>query len=199
MENEMNNDTQANTKGGLNFIAVKMDPVDKVISVTLAWGLGIAILLVLVIMGMSVYKYSLQQKLNTLNAQIEQAAAELQEDEPFVNEFLAVQEKLDRYDRIDNNEKMVDLFPILSALVPETVQVKNLTIEPDRVEIVCFAVDQSAQALFASNLRLADGQEFDGQKLKMENLTIQEVAKTTDINYQIEGYGFSLSFNYSIE
>ena len=188
-------------KKGLNFIATASDPVAKVFKWSLTWGLALTILTVGVLVGTSSYQVYLQQRLKTLGDNIETVAKKIQAKAEFEKDFLATQEKLDLYSELNVDEKMIELFPILSALTPDDVLMKDLIIEPDQIEIVCFAVDQTAVANFASNLRLANNTDFDdGKKLTIANPNVQQIAKsTTFINNGVAGFDFSLSFNYSID
>ncbi len=100
---------------------------------------------------------------------------------------------------------MEDLFPKLSSLIPEGVQVRNLTIGPDQVELICFVTDQTALTRFVNNLNLANNTVFsDGQKLTISNTNAKEIAKSTDktatgSNDGNSSYDFSLSFNYTLD
>ena len=190
----------SSTKKGLNFIDNGLDKVDRFLHGAVAWGLGIAVFLVVVIVGTSIYQYKLQQDLNVLNTKIEAAANDLRSQQEFENRFLTVQEKLDTYAQMSDSEKVIDLFPILSELVPPQVQVKDLILEPGRAEIVALAMDRSAFELFVSNLRLADGRTFNGnQRLSIIDPSFTDIAQTTNSELTTEGYEASLSFSYRIE
>ena len=198
-----NNASSSNkNKKGINFISPVFDRLSNVLQWSLTYGLALTGIIVLAIIGLSGYEYSLEKKLQGINTRISTAVAQLENTTEFENKFLATQEKLELYTDINANEKMADLFPKLSALIPEGVQLKDLIIQPDSVEIVSYAADQSAVAIFANNLKLVNNSSFeDGQKLTVGNPNVREIAKSAGqvIGADVPGYTFALTFNYSIE
>ena len=95
---------------------------------------------------------------------------------------------------------MEDLFPKLSSLIPEGVQVTDLVIQPNQVEMVCFVTNQQSLTQFVNNLNLVNAQTFaDGQQLLISNTTAKEIVKNSNSSRIGDGYDFSLSFNYTIQ
>ena len=183
----------------INLIAKKQTHWQKIIQAMALYGLIATGLITVVVIGLVAYKFSLQKKLAAINVQADQVAKNITNQAEFEKEFLLVQEKLTLYQELIQNEKMEDLFPKLSALIPEGVQVRDLIIEPDRVEMVCFVTDQTVLTHFVNNLNLANQKTFeDGQKLEISNTYAREIVKNNESSFSNYGYNFSLSFDYMI-
>ncbi len=182
----------------INFIEQEVNPLERILKWSMTYGLALTGLVILVVIGSSYYTYDLENKSQALKTQIENLANQIKNQAQFEQDFLLTQEKLMVYGETNNNEKMADLFPKLSTLIPEGVQVKDLTIEPDLVEIVGHVSDQVTLTRFVNNLALANNAVFEnGQKLTVGNPDVREIAKS--VEQRTEGYNFSLSFNYQIQ
>ncbi len=183
----------------INLLAKTRTPLQQLVSWSRTYGLALTILIGIAVIALSSYRFSLQQQLSALNQEIDTQATQIKNQANLENEFLLTQKKLSLYQQIGRSEKIVDLFPKLNTLVPSGVQVRSLTIQPDKVELVCFVTDQTALALFVNNLNLANNNVFDdGQTLTIANTTAREIAQSNDSGNSNNGYDFSLSFNYTL-
>lgn len=190
-----------NQSSTINLLSHRQTYLQQLLALISYYGLFLSLFVFFLIISLSVYHFVLQQQLVALNKNINQATLELIEQSDLEKNFLLIQKKLSLYQDISQTEKMEDLFPKLSALIPEGVQVRNLTIGQDQVELVCFVTDQTALARFVNNLNLANNTTFsDGQKLTIANTTAREIAKSTDKTQanSDNSYDFSLSFNYTL-
>lgn len=183
----------------INLIAYQKNKLQQILAWVLTYGLIIAAVTTVAVIGLSTYKFSLQNQVTALNQDITEIAEEIRAKNEFENQFLLAQTKLNLYQEILQSEKIEDLFPKLSVLVPEGVQVRTLSIEPARVQITCYVTDQTALTRFVNNLNLASTTVFpDGQKLSITNTTANEIVKNSANTSSNGGYDFSLSFNYAI-
>ncbi len=185
----------------INLLSHRKTYLQQLLAIIAYYGLFISLFVFFIIISLSVYNFVLQKQLAALNQNINNLTTELSSKSELEHSFLLTQRKLSLYQEIAKTEKMEDLFPKLSALIPEGVQVRNLTIDPDQVELICFVTDQMALTRFVNNLNLANNTTFsDGQKLTISNTTAREISKSTDKTQANtdNSYDFSLSFNYTL-
>lgn len=185
----------------INLLSHRQTYLQQLLAIIIYYGLFLSSLLFFVIISLSVYNFVLQKQLSSLNQKVNQVTTELIDKSDVEKNFLLMQKKLALYQDLSKTEKMEDLFPKLSALIPDGVQVRSLTISQDQVEITCFVTDQMALTRFVNNLNLANNTTFsDGQKLTIANTNAREITKSTDKTQANtnNSYDFSLSFNYTL-
>lgn len=203
----------------INFIKVKTDHVAAGLSKIINYGLIASVILTIITWCGLGYEFYLRRQLNAIGAQIDGVgqqvdqminapADQVGEDEipiRFANKFIATQQKLARYEQLLDDEKMVDLFGILSAIVPEGVRISNLSIQPHFVEVTFFVSqgknnDNLPIRQFAANLREVNNATFqDGKKLRIDETDISAITMAADqAGSSGNGYEMAVSFNYSI-
>lgn len=189
----------------INLLSYRKTYLQQLLELISFYGLFLSLFIFVLIITLSTYNFFLKKELMNLNQDINNRVVELNKQSDLQNNFLLMQKKLLLYQQLSQTEKMEDLFPKLSSLIPEGVQVRNLTIGPDQVELICFVTDQTALTRFVNNLNLANNTVFsDGQKLTISNTNAKEIAKSTDktvtgSNDGNSSYDFSLSFNYTLD
>jgi Tfp pilus assembly protein PilN len=186
---------------GVNFIAVKPDKVSSGLKTSLLVGLVLTALVVVFLLGSSAYLASVKQELVEVNSQIDSTVKNLQASAGVETEYLLVQSKLDLYSTINENEKMADLFPKITAIVPDGIRLQDMTIQPQKVTISCVAENLMAVTQFNNNLLQADGTTFDdGQVLTMTDISFPDVSNDTNRRAgDTLGYNITVTFNYSIK
>lgn len=194
-----------NKASTINLLSYRKTYLQQLLELISSYGLFLSFFIFTSIIVLSVYNFFLKKELMNLNQDINNRVVELNKKTDLQSNFLLMQKKLLLYQQLSQTEKMEDLFPKLSSLIPEGVQVRNLTIGPDQVELICFVTDQTALTRFVNNLNLANNTVFsDGQKLTISNTNAKEIAKSTDktatgSNDGNSSYDFSLSFNYTLD
>jgi Tfp pilus assembly protein PilN len=185
----------------VNFVAVKPDKVSTALKQSLVVGLGLTLLVVVFLLGSSGYLASAKQDLTEVNGQIDGVVRSLEATANFEQSFLLVQSKLDLYSTINQNEKMADLFPKITAIVPDGVRLQDMTIQPQSVNITCLTNDLTAMTQFYNNLQLANGTTFDdGQVLEMTDIDVRNVSNDTNQRIGEDlSYNLTVTFNYSIK
>ena len=189
----------------INLLSYRKTYLQQLLELISSYGLFLSLFIFVLIIALSTYNFFLKKELMNLNQDINNRVVELNKQSDLQNNFLLMQKKLSLYQQLSQTEKMEDLFPKLSSLIPEGVQVRNLTIGQDQVELICFVTDQTALTRFVNNLNLANNTVFsDGQKLTISNTNAKEIAKSTDKtaaggNNGDNSYDFSLSFNYTLD
>lgn len=196
---------KSNKASTINLLSYRKTYLQQLLELISSYGLFLSFFIFASIIALSVYNFFLKKELMNLNQDINNQVVELNKKTDLQSNFLLMQKKLLLYQQLSQTEKMEDLFPKLSSLIPEGVQVRNLTIGPDQVELICFVTDQTALTRFVNNLNLANNTVFsDGQKLTISNTNAKEIAKSTDktatgSNDGNSSYDFSLSFNYTLD
>lgn len=194
-----------NKTSTINLLSYRKTYLQQLLELISSYGLFLSLFIFVLIIALSTYNFFLKKELMNLNQDINNRVVELNKQSDLQNNFLLMQKKLSLYQQLSQTEKMEDLFPKLSSLIPEGVQVRNLTIGQDQVELICFVTDQTALTRFVNNLNLANNTVFsDGQKLTISNTNAKEIAKSTDKtaaggNNGDNSYDFSLSFNYTLD
>ena len=194
-----------NKTSTINLLSYRKTYLQQLLELISFYGLFLSLFIFVLIIALSTYNFFLKKELMNLNQDINNRVVELNKQSDLQNNFLLMQKKLSLYQQLSQTEKMEDLFPKLSSLIPEGVQVRNLTIGQDQVELICFVTDQTALTRFVNNLNLANNTVFsDGQKLTISNTNAKEIAKSTDKtaaggNNGDNSYDFSLSFNYTLD
>lgn len=188
-------------KPGINFVAIALD----------AWQVALQRLVVLVVIlaalvvvfwlsTSSFLAYKSKQK-QDLQTAVNQVVASLKATSEFERAYIVVSDKLSLYQEIDESEKMIDLFPRLSALVPDGVRLQDMSIGQQTVIITAVSDDLNTLTLFYNNLQMADGTLMaDGQRFKLKDLTYRDVSKdTSGLSAGSAGFIMSFTFNYLIE
>ena len=106
----------------VNFIVAAVDNLQQLLQRVFLVVVVLAALVVvfwLVTGSYLAYRTSERDKLIT---QVNQVVASLEATRDFERRFIVTRDKLELYGEINTNEKMVDLFPRLSALVPYGVR-----------------------------------------------------------------------------
>ncbi|MBQ6438186.1 PilN domain-containing protein [bacterium] len=189
---------------GSNFIKVRVDYLTKILLTALVWMVGVAIVITLVIIGGSAYEYQLQTQLDELSDQLTVAAKQIEAESAFTNQFLTLQSKLQLLTEQNSQERMVEFFPILSALLPEGVVLESMSVTPEKITIIASAATKEEFADYALNLRSADGYQFsDGVILTMNNLNFREISQDTSarrLNPEApEAYSSTIEFLYTLK
>lgn len=188
-------------KPGINFVAIAID----------SWQLALQRLVLLIVIlaalvvifwlsTSSILAYKAKQK-QELQAEVNQAVASLKATSEFERDYIVVSDKLSLYQEIDESEKIIDLFPRLSALVPGGVRLQDMSIGQQTVVITAVSDDLNTLTLFYNNLQMADGTLMaDGQRFKLKDLTYRDVSKDTNgLSTGSDGFVMSFTFNYLIE
>ncbi len=174
-------------------------PLQKILSRLVLYLLFAMALIALISLGLAIYKFYLDTKLQASTTQVNQEITAINSQQDFINQFLLVQEKLALYQEVTQEEKIEDLFPKLSVLVPPGLVVYEMNILQDQVTLNCVVADQSILVQFVNNLNLASNYDFgDNQTLTIANTTAQEIAKSDSSSGGTDNYDFSLSFNYTL-
>ncbi len=203
----------------INFIRVKTDYTSAVLDNAINYGLIGTFLLMVAVWGVMGYEYYLLGELNTLGRKINDEGSKVEQAQNrsveevsngesamrFETKFLATQQKLITYKQLRVDEKMMDLFAILSAIVPEGVRIQNLSIQPHHVDGTFF-VSQGRQQnnlpfkQLAANLREVNNATFqDGKKLEIDETDISKISMAADsMGGSGNGYELEVSFNYNI-
>jgi len=206
-------------KRGINFITVKTDYTSAVLSNTINYGLLATFILMLVTWGLLGYEYYLRGELNTWSRKVDEVGAQVQEDMDrsveevaegevpmrFETKFLATKQKLKTYGELLDDEKMVDMFGLLSAIVPDGVRISNLSIQPHFIAVTLFISQGREQTdmplkQFAANLREVNNATFqDGKKLHIDETDISKITMAADsAGSSGMGYEMAVSFSYDI-
>ena len=203
----------------INFIRVKTDYTSAVLDNAINYGLIGAFLQMVAVWGVMGYEYYLLGELNTLGRKINDEGSKVEQAQNrsveevsngesamrFETKFLATQQKLITYKQLRVDEKMMDLFAILSAIVPEGVRIQTLSIQPHHVDGTFF-VSQGRQQnnlpfkQLAANLREVNNATFqDGKKLEIDETDISKISMAADsMGGSGNGYELEVSFNYNI-
>ena len=198
----MENDTSRIPRRGTNFILLRIDPFDSVIAWTVTGMLIAAGVVTAIVTLTSLYKYKLQTDLVKVDSEIEAVAMQIRGKAEFEKRFLTAQAKLELYEAEDEKDHLAEVFPILSSLIPSGVQVKDMTIDQEKVSMTCTASSRQAFTVLSTNIEAADGRQFGNNTLHVGNLDVQEViqsnSRSSDENSEY-AYQSSLTFNYSVE
>lgn len=185
----------------VNFIVAAVDNLQQLLQRVFLVVVVLAALVVVFWLATGSYLAYRTSERDKLITQVNQVVASLEATRDFERRFIVTRDKLELYGEININEKMVDLFPRLSALVPYGVRLQSMSIAPQTVIITALSNDLNSLTLFYNNLQTADGSLLDdGQRFKLKDLTYRDVSK--DSSNQIaasDGYVMSFTFNYLIE
>jgi hypothetical protein len=187
-------------KRHLNFITIKPDHTSELLKIGLIISLVATVFLTISWIGLSYYAARLEQELEIIKANLNTGVNSLRTTLPFENEFLIVQNKLALYGEINANERMVELFSVIRAIIPVGVVLQDMTIYPNSVQITASAETQTILSLFYNNLQQANNQRLgDNLLLEIGDVDYKEVAKDTSSQTSSrEGFTMNFSFNYRI-
>jgi len=201
----------------LNFITVKKDSLSASLVAVMNYGLIVSVLVAIVAWSVTGLEYYLRGRLNAVGHRVQTLGEDVRalvvtpvggsEEDPqtqyrFESKYLAVQEKLRRYKQLRDDEKMIDLFGILAAILPDGVHMTNLIVEPHHVEALFFISDANkdqAMVDFASNLLAINNSTFqDGQTITIDDTQVSDITMAADQASEGTGYTATVEFTYSI-
>ena len=102
----------------VNFIVAAVDGLQQLLQRVFLVVVVLAALVVVFWLATGSYLAYRTSERDKLITQVNQVVASLEATRDFERRFIVTRDKLELYGEINTNEKMVDLFPRLSALVP---------------------------------------------------------------------------------
>ncbi|MDR0463466.1 MAG: hypothetical protein LBG64_04595 [Pseudomonadales bacterium] len=202
---------------GVNFVSGGNSAIlfRRIIKWLAVYGVIFVVVVAIVLIGASLANLYLDNRLASLDDEIEGQLQTIRNFSEFENVFLLTQEKLDAYEVAITDERMEDLLPILSLVAPVGVVLEEMVVFPNSVMIAGTVASQNVLATFVNNIGLISGElisvvddqwvildensdveEIDGDIIRVEfgNLTIDEISSLPGNNF---GFNFLIVFDYA--
>jgi len=100
-------------------------------------------------------RFTLDRKLADLNSKIHQKEVIIESQQEFEAEFRLVQAKISSYQQIEQQNSLVDIFPILQRMIPSNFLMQQLNIKQNKVTAKGVALSNDALNYLISNLQLS--------------------------------------------
>lgn len=100
-------------------------------------------------------RFYLDRQITDLNQSIFQQVSIVEASQSFEEQFREVQAKIEQYQQIEQTENIVDIFPALSEVIPDGVELAELAIFPDRVALSGVVRSQLSLNVLINNLQLS--------------------------------------------
>jgi Tfp pilus assembly protein PilN len=100
-------------------------------------------------------RFYLDRQVTDLNQTIFQKQSVVESYDSFEQEFRDIQTKIEQYRQIEQTENIVEVFPVLSEVIPDGVELTELSIFPASVSLSGTVLSQRALTLLINNLQLS--------------------------------------------
>lgn len=132
---------------------------DSVIGRSLQWALSagryIVIFTELVVIASFITRFSLDRQLTDINSDITQKELVIQSYGDLETNFKIAQDKIAKIKSLDQESNIAEVFPFISEITPEGIQLTRLLIRPDGISAEGSTLSQTAFNMFVSNLELS--------------------------------------------
>jgi len=126
---------------------------------TLQWSLSVGRYIVmfteLVVVLSFVTRFYLDRQVTDLNQSLQQKQAVVESYGELEEQFREVQTKIADYQQVEQQENIVEVFPSLSQVIPNGIELNELVIYPDRVSLSGIVLSQQSLNLLINNLQLS--------------------------------------------
>ncbi len=144
-------------------ISINLVPKDPffntVLGRALKWALTagryIIIFTELIVIVSFVARFTLDRQVTDLNSKIVKNVSAIESFGSLEQDFRTIQEKIQHIETLDRENNIVEVFPKLSEVTPDGINLNNLNIKPDSVTISGNTLSQNAFNLFVNNLQLS--------------------------------------------
>jgi Tfp pilus assembly protein PilN len=134
------------------FFATK---VGRALQWSLSVGRYIVMFTELVVVLSFATRFYLDRQVTDLNQTIFRKQTIIESYGDFEERFLTVQERIAEYKQIEQKENIADIFPALSQVIPDGVELRELIIYPDRTSLSGSVLSQRALNLLINNLQIS--------------------------------------------
>ncbi len=150
---------QHNTKININL--VPKDPFfESVLGKTLRWALSVGRYIVifteLMVILSFVARFTLDRQLTNLNDSIHQKQITIESYGELEKNVRLIQAKSDQYQQIEQQTNLIDIFPTLSQITPDNIQLDELTIKSAKVSMSGTSLSQQSLNLLINNFQLSN-------------------------------------------
>ncbi len=125
----------------------------------LTWSLNagryIIIFTELIVIASFASRFVLDRKVTDLNESIHQKEMIIKSQAQFENEFKLAQSKIQNLSQLDQQNNLVEVFPLLQQVIPEGIRLSKLNIKREMVGGEGVAISNSSLNNFISNLQLS--------------------------------------------
>jgi hypothetical protein len=144
-------------------ITINLTPKDpffnSVIGRTLKWALSagryIIIFTELIVILSFIARFTLDRQVTDLNSDITKNISLIESYGTLENDFRGIQDKINHIETLERENNIVEVFPQLTAVTPDGINLESLNIQPDSVTIAGNTLSQNAFNLFVTNLQLS--------------------------------------------
>ncbi len=132
-------------------------PTGRVVAWTLSVGKYLVIFTEFIVIMSFFGRFALDRILLDLNTAIKKNIVIIEAfgGGEFEKDFRTLQKKLHIYDQIKSQANIAKIFPSLTELIPEEIELESLKISEDNVDIVGFALSNSDLQMLINNLQLS--------------------------------------------
>ena len=144
----------------INIDLVPKDPffetqLGRVLQWSLTVGRYIVMFTELIVVLSFATRFYLDRQVTDLNLTISRKEMSIQSYGDFEQTFRNVQEKINQYNQIVQKENLVEFFPLLSRVMPDGVELKELAITPGQIAITGTVLSQRSLNLLINNLQIS--------------------------------------------
>lgn len=143
-----------------NVNLLPQDPFfDTLIGRTLRWAVSIGRYVVmfteLIVIVSFATRFTLDRQLTDLNDSISQKSSLIRSYGDLENNIRSAQAKIEQYQQVEQQKNLADVFPALSAIVPNDVTLDDLSIKPTTITLSGNTMSQQSLNLLVNNIQLS--------------------------------------------
>ena len=164
---------------------VPKDPFfNTILGKTLRWALSVGRYIVifteLMVILSFVARFSLDRQVTDLNDSIRQKEIAIQSYGDLEEKVRLIQAKSDQYQQLEQQTQLINIFPTLTEITPQAIQLDELTIKQSSVSVAGQALSQAALNMFINNFQLSG----DFYNISVDKIEAED-SDTTSFNFLI--------------
>lgn len=145
----------------ININLVPSDPFfDTILGKSLRWALSVGRYIVifteLMVILSFVARFSLDRQLTNLNDAINQKEVIIKSYGDLEENVRVIQAKTDQYQQIEQQTNIVEVFPALTKITPQNIELDELTIKTNKVSMSGRALSQDSLNVLINNFQLSN-------------------------------------------
>lgn len=130
-------------------------PIGKILQWALSVGRYIVIFTELIVIISFITRFSLDRQITDLNEKIFQKKTVIQSYGDLEPKVRLAQQKTQQYDQLADQANLSEVFPQLTAIIPQGVSLNELTVQPGSITFTGTAQSENSFNLLVNNLQVS--------------------------------------------
>lgn len=148
-------------------------PLGKTLRWSLSVGRYIVVFTELIVIIAFISRFGIDRRITDINNDILQNQTIVESFASVEQRFKLAQRKISLFEQYSQGEDMIELFPLMTRLTPQGIELDELTISPGQVALTGTTTNENNLNIFINNLSLAP---------EITNLSVSTIRQEEDLN-----------------